>query len=149
MAPDSRRLEQCVETAAALSMAVACAFAVGALLAADGLGQRAAPASIITAAIMFFVTRELLGRVEPRAEFRLPAFAQTPLPAHHGADELLLTDCWTPQEELLLDDVLEQPSADSRVVRLFEPGARVPTTAAPDASERLRQALQDLRRSLR
>ena len=149
MALDSRRLEQWVETAAALSMAAACAFAVAALRAADGLGHGAAPAALLTGAIMFFVTRELLGRVEPRTELWLPAFAPAPLPADHGVDELLLTDRWTVRDELLLDDVLEQPAPDSRVVRLFERGARPPATAAPDASETLRQALQDLRRSLR
>jgi hypothetical protein len=149
MTPDSRRLEQRVETAAALSMAGACAFAVGALLVADGFGQSGAAASIATAGIMFFVTRELLDRVEPRAELRLPAFAQAAFPAEDGGDELLLTDRSTADNELLLDVVLEQPAADSRVVRLFERGAPTAATAAPDASETLRRALHDLRRSLR
>ena len=90
----SPRLEQWVETAAALSMAAACAFAVGALMAAEGLGRGAAAASIVTAPLMFFVTRRLLRRVEPRVELRLPAFAQAPFPADQGHDELLLTDRW-------------------------------------------------------
>lgn len=82
--------------------------------------------------------------------------------------ELILTDAdrLTSEGELVLEDVLAEPAADSRVVRLFDPAA-MPTpgqlhdridrhlsgsglpAASPDASQALHQALADLRRSLR
>jgi len=82
-------------------------------------------------------------------------------------DELILTDAdRLPEPELLLEDVLRELPDNSRVVRLFDPAA-MPTpgqlhtridrhlagsdssTASPDASQALHQALADLRRSLR
>lgn len=68
------------------------------------------------------------------------------------------------QDELVLDDILAALDADSRVVRLFEPGANSPPAqlkekighhlgsarpAGPvDDSQALHEALSDLRRSL-
>lgn len=82
-------------------------------------------------------------------------------------EELLLTEPYQPAEEpLVLDDILGEIEADSRVVRLFDPAA-MPTPAqlndriqrhlvrgappAPphDASQALHDALAELRRSLR
>jgi hypothetical protein len=89
-----------------------------------------------------------------------------------AADELLLTDSDrlhptkrdTP-DELVLEDILAELGPDSRVVRLFDPAA-MPTpgqlnarierhlgeesasTAPPDASQALYDALAELRRSL-
>lgn len=113
---------------------------------------------------------------------RIPADSRLPLPKFdlvhpafedHAEDEeieaLILTEediFALPADELLLDDVLEEPGSDSRVVRLFAPGqlptpgelkasidrhlhARGHPTAIPDASEALSEALDQLRRSLR
>jgi hypothetical protein len=88
--------------------------------------------------------------------------------------ELVLTDVdrLQPQEthgrdELVLDDILAELGPDSRVVRLFDPAAmptpgqlndRIarhiregasPSSAPPDASQALYDALSELRRSLR
>jgi hypothetical protein len=79
--------------------------------------------------------------------------------------ELILTDAdrLPAQEPLELDDILAELGSDSRVVRLFDP-AKMPTpgqlssridahqarsTAYPDASQQLSEALAELRRSLR
>jgi hypothetical protein len=82
------------------------------------------------------------------------------------ADELLLTQRYDPLEPLVLDDIVDQLSPDSRVVRLFDP-ASMPTPAqlksridehldgaapeppAPDAAQALHEALAELRRSIR
>ena len=86
-------------------------------------------------------------------------------------DELLLTERYeapaeSAEDALVLDDILDQLSPDSRVVRLFDPAA-MPTPAqlksridrhldgaepewqAPDASQALHEALAELRRSIR
>lgn len=87
--------------------------------------------------------------------------------------ELLLTDAdrvqpvvETAADELVLDDILARLGPQSRVVRLFDPlamptpgqlNARIeehlhgskPKPAAPDASQALYEALNELRRSLR
>jgi hypothetical protein len=89
------------------------------------------------------------------------------LTERYEADELLLTERYESAEDpLVLDDILDQLSPDSRVVRLFDPAA-MPTPAqlksridrhldgaapdgqAPDASQALHEALADLRRSIR
>ena len=70
-----------------------------------------------------------------------------------------------PLDELVLDAPMRVPSADSRVVRLFDPAAMPVTRSSPssrgdpindrpsvvsaDASQALRDALNELRRSLR
>jgi hypothetical protein len=82
-------------------------------------------------------------------------------------DELLLTERYEAAEEpLVLDDILEQLSPDSRVVRLFDPAAMptpaqlksridrhldgaTPEVQAPDASQALHEALAELRRAIR
>lgn len=107
-------------------------------------------------------------------QFNLPTFTQTPIETSDellltGADmiypELLLTDAdrLVAEEPLELDDILTELGPDSRVVRLFDPAA-MPTpgqlrsridahqarsTAYPDASQQLSEALAELRRSLR
>ena len=85
--------------------------------------------------------------------------------------ELLLTERYeapaeSAEDALVLDDILDQLSPDSRVVQLFDPAA-MPTPAqlksridrhldgaepewqAPDASQALHEALAELRRSIR
>jgi hypothetical protein len=111
--------------------------------------------------------------------FALPAF-ELPALDLEPWDELLLTELVelvlteadrltsqkSAEDELILDDILAKLGSDSRVVRLFEPGA-MPTpgqlnarieshlrqASAPpapaDASEALFEALTQLRRSLR
>jgi hypothetical protein len=86
-----------------------------------------------------------------------------------SVDELVLTDAdrfRQAVDELVLDDILAKLGPDSRVVRLFDPGAMptpgqlnarierhlhgTPSPAAPmDASQALYEALSELRRSLR
>ena len=104
-------------------------------------------------------------------EFERPSLP-APAPALGEAEfrpteELLLTERYEPAEEpLLLEDILGEIEADSRVVRLFDPAA-MPTPAqlndriqrhlvrgappAPphDASQALHDALAELRSSLR
>ncbi|WP_118857506.1 hypothetical protein [Sphingomonas mesophila] len=72
-------------------------------------------------------------------------------------DEELLLDVPVEQRmdelaELLLSDPLPAPAAGSRVVQLFAPGAghagAVPVGQSGDASDALRLALDELRRSL-
>ena len=88
------------------------------------------------------------------------------LTERYEAEELLLTERYESSEEpLVLDDILDQLSPDSRVVRLFDPAAMptpaqlksridrhidgAPVPEAPDASQALHEALAELRRAIR
>lgn len=155
--------------AAWLESVVDSAAAVG--YAALGLGSSFPGAAAIAAAAL--VAGMLgLSRVEPGLPtFALPAFNPTALPAAAADDELILSesdrlDRHEVADELVLDDVLAELENFSRVVRLFDRSA-MPTpgelqsridrhldgssAAAPpeDASQALREALSQLRRSLR
>lgn len=166
----TQRIELTADAVAAAAFAAASAYAgipAGPAVAAAG------------GAIAFVAAYGGLRAVRPNDPgFLLADFAVAPvevetLPeliltdADRLPDELILTDAdRVPEPELLLEDVLREPADDSRVVRLFDvsamltPGelhARIdrhlagsdPSTASPDASQALHQALADLRRSLR
>jgi hypothetical protein len=136
-----------------------------------------AGAAVATAA--FVGAHRALGRIADRPEFAVPGFAAEQLDFAEPEElpelllteraELLLTELagGPPEEDeaLLLEDRLEIPSDDSRVIRLFDPRL-LPTagelrerierhlqspseSAYPDATAELHQALADLRKSLR
>ena len=144
------------------------ALAIGTCLLWLGEAQ----AGVAAASVCGLATLALLRRVMPEPlRFRLPQFA---LPEPYAADEpLLLTDLAPPAEEvMLLEDRLDPPASDSRVVSLFAarplptPGelrqrieAHLTAPKAPrgveaaiplevDAAAALRHALGELRRSL-
>lgn len=158
----AERIEGVVDACAAALFALAagyCAFAFLATAAA------AAGAAMLTFFAMFAGLR--LVRI-PHAGFALGEFRVGEVPFVE-VDELVLTeaDRVRPHSgELMLDDALPRPAADSRVVRLFDrsvmPSAgqvqagidrhlaeNRPPNASPDASQSLQQALAELRRSLR
>lgn len=139
MAWGNRQVEQAAVITAAVAMAGAGAFAVHAVVGAA--------AALLTGPAVLLVVAGLLVRIDA-APHALPQFELEPMSAFEGAAELLLTETVAPDEqELLLDDALEEPAADARVVRLFDVQPKL--AASPDASDALRQALSDLRRSLR
>lgn len=153
MARGSHLAERAVFAAASAALAGACAFAVanGAAVAGAAPATAAAVATVLAAAV-FFVAMAVLKQVAESEPLALPSFETI---AIEPRDELLLTDAWlsgSAEDEgdaLLLDDVLEPASSDARVIRLFDPQAMPPASAPPDASDALRQALIELRRSLR
>jgi len=140
----------------------------------------ASPVAGLAAATAAFVgVHRALGRIAEPSTLMLPEFAVEELAFAEPEDwpellltersELLLTEVvGTPADEddaLLLEDRLEAPSVDSRVIRLFDPRL-MPTAgelherieqhlqnanavAYPDATSELHQALADLRKSLR
>jgi len=158
----AQRIEWMCDLVAAALFAAAAGYVLRTLTGSDAL----AASGLALAGIACL---RILRSVEPQKELapfepfdvRL-LFAQ--------ADELLLTDAERLREvdpdELLLDDVLERPAPDSRVVRLFDRSA-MPTPGElvtridrhlvgqalpnrrPDASQDLIEALAELRRSLR
>jgi len=162
--------EGAVDAAAASSLAAALAFVAFRL--APGAFAPASAAAV--AAFAFVLCRKALARVGAgRERYSVPVFDIRDFePFEAGAlDELLLTeaDRLQPdanQDALVLDDILADIAADSRVVQLFDPTAMptpgqlqarvdrhldggTPRPASPDASEALFAALADLRRSLR
>jgi hypothetical protein len=182
------RIEKTVDRAAAAAFALACAFAAHVWFAAlEGpfLFAKTAAAGVFA----YLLCVRALGAVQPRSRrLPVPVFdvpeidAEEPdellltvryeadellLTERYEADELLLTDRYESAEEpLVLDDILEQLSPDSRVVRLFDPAAMptpaqlksridrhldgaAPEVQAPDASQALHEALAELRRSIR
>ena len=136
-----------------------------------------AGAAVATAA--FVGAHRALGRIGDSPSLPLPDFAVEELafPEPGELPELLLTErtellltevaeALTDEEDaLLLEDRLEAPPQDSRVIRLFDPRLlptagelherierhlQSPSEAAyPDATAELHQALAELRKSLR
>jgi hypothetical protein len=139
----------------------------------------------IAAVMAFLLCARSLATVEPESgRFDVPVFGLAEIECSDAdellltnadqipVDELLLTDADRLRavgshaaDELVLDDVLGELGADSRVVRLFDRAA-MPTPAQldarieqhpgglsppppPDASQALYDALAELRRSLR
>ena len=141
-----RRLEKLADTGASACLGGASAFAANAVLD-PVLGQPlAAACAAATAGLAYWLSRSLLGAIAKPVRASVVA---------------------APLAELWLDEVLvpepPAPADDSRVVRLFDPSAMpresiangsrganaMSTGATPDASEALRDALNQLRRSLR
>lgn len=147
-----------LDAGAAAIFGGACAFAAHAFAESVAVAVAAGGAA---AALSFAA----LQRIASPAQFALTRFEAT----GWEMDELLLTldDRLlepTAADELLLEDLLERPDADSRVVQLFdcrmptagELQARIerhlrsgsPAPVVPDASAELQEALASLRRSL-
>ena len=172
---DRGRLDWVVEVAGASAPALATAFAAAKFAPVYGW---AVPIAALVAGGGAFIVAWVALRVvplEPRRH-RLPAFGGVVLDEEllldqPVADILLLDQPLVDREaqsvaELLLDDPLAAPAADSRVVQLFADG-RMPNAGqlrdridqhlvdsgksvpAADASDALSDALAELRRSLR
>jgi hypothetical protein len=182
------RFEKAVDRAAATAFALACAYAAYAWFAAvpgPFLFAKTAAAAVFA----YLLSVRALRNVQPRSrKLPVPMFDvreiapddrdELLLTDRYEADELLLTDRYEPdelllteryeaaEEPLVLDDILEQLSPDSRVVRLFDPAAMptpaqlksridrhldgaTPEVQAPDASQALHEALAELRRAIR
>ena len=160
----AQRVEGIASLAAAAILAAAVGFAAGrltpSLVAVGG-----------AAASTLFITLLALRSIEPGdREFPVAQFAPAEL-AFEELDELLLTEADrlespAADDVLVLEDVLDTPGEDSRVVRLFDASAmptpgqlkdridrhlRQPQQGAglPDASAALHEALAELRLSLK
>jgi hypothetical protein len=165
-------LGRAIDTASAALFAAAGGYSV--LLATSSMAGAAAAA---TAA--FVGARLALGRIDDSPRYRLPDFQVGEVEAEASAEpaelllteltELLLTEAMIApvgaDDELLLEDRLENPDDNSRVIRLFDPrtlpsagdlyqrierhGHDRQSAAFPDATAELHRALADLRRALR
>lgn len=143
-----RSASRIVNLAAATALAAASALAIGAALVAAGLGRGALEASIAVCGTMFVAAHALLERIAAADRFRLAGFSLAPIAVDTG--DLLLTERYPAQlSELLLENVLSPPSPESRVVWLFTDAPAPAQRPPPDASAALRNALTELRRSLR
>ena len=172
---DRGRLDWAVEVAGALAPALAAAFAAAKF--APAYGWAVPIAGLVAGGGALTVAWVALRMVPPEPRrLRLPAFGGVLLDEEllldqPVADILLLDQPLVEREaqtlaELLLDDPLAAPAADSRVVQLFADG-RMPNAGqlmtridqhladsgkavpAADASDALSDALAELRRSLR
>jgi hypothetical protein len=158
----AERIEGVVDAGAAALFALAAGYTAFAFIAT-------AEATAGSAMLAFFAIFAGLRLVRaPHPGFALGEFTLGEVPVEEAA-ELILTEAdllRPPAAELVLDDALPQPAADSRVVQLFDrtampaPGglqSRIdchfrnasPPNSSPDASQSLQQALAELRRSLR
>ncbi|HEX3423511.1 MAG TPA: hypothetical protein VHS33_08955 [Sphingomicrobium sp.] len=177
------RIEKTVDRTASALFALACGYAANFWFAGELAWPVAGAATAAAAAFAYLLSVRMLDFVQPLAP-RLPvpifdvrdvepmesAGLMTPQETENrDPAELLLTDRFEPSPEdepLLLDDVLEEPGSNSRVVRLFDPST-MPTAAGrkpridghfenavteaqtQDAARALHEALAELRRSLR
>jgi hypothetical protein len=162
------RFERNVDRAASALFAMAAAYAAFQWLAPQSRPAMLVAVAIATAALAYLLSFGLLNAVQAEAAaLCVPPFDVGEIEAVQ-APELLLTDRYEPaalshkEEPLLLDDILQELGADSRVVRLFDPAAmptpgqlnerierRLVGGAPEDASQALHDALAELRRSLR
>ena len=162
------RIEKNVDRAASALFATATAYAAFAWL-----GPQARPSMLIAvavgiAAVAYLLSFRILNAVQPETpRLHVPVFDVRQIDSLEPT-ELLLTERYEPlaavteDDPLVLDDILEELGADSRVVRLFDPAA-MPTPGQlnarierhlvrdipQDASQALHDALAELRRSLR
>lgn len=166
-----------VEVAGAVAPAVAAGFAAAGLAPLGGWPT--GTAMLVAAGCVFAAAFAAMRAVAPeQRRFALPHFVAAALPddelllgSCEEASELLLDQPLVEAETaavatLLLDDPLPDPDPDSRVVKLFA-DAPMPTAAqlqqridrhlaegarprgCDDASDRLSEALAELRQSLR
>jgi hypothetical protein len=165
------RLEASVDRGASAMFAGACAYAAYLWLATRVVPGALVAETVGAGAFSYVLSICMLGAVQPQAR-RLPVsvFDVRDIDMAEPS-ELLLTEPSAPplerpvSEPLLLDDVLSELAPDSRVVRLFDPGA-MPTAGElksridrhldgrsadhpGDAVQALHDALAELRRSLR
>ena len=145
------RIEGGVDAAAAAVYAAATGLVLHLLNASNGY---IAAGTAVAFAGCLYGLRSIEPDYVPNA---LPAFdARSFEPI--DLDELLLTDFVRPgqasEDALVLDDVLAEPTPDSRVVQLFDRDSmpapdQAADGSAPDAAQALHEALAQLRRSLR
>jgi hypothetical protein len=161
-------IEAAVDCCAAAIFATAVAFAT--LVVGQSLASGPQPAALAAAAGLaaFIGCSTLLRNVRAEVKsFAIGSFDIVPFDFPPAPDELVLSKSdRLRDDELVLDDILTELGPDSRVVRLFDPAAmpspgelrdridhhlrqRPGTSAAPDESEALFEALAELRRSLR
>jgi hypothetical protein len=166
------RVEKNVDRAAAAALAVACGYAVYTWFT----GRVAQPTLILEsgAAVLLslLIGVRALTAVQPQPRrLRVPIFDVREV-GPIEEPELLLTEVFhrepaaESEDTLILDDILARLSADSRVVRLFDPAA-MPTAGelksridrhlddeasaaqTSDATQALHDALAELRRAVR
>lgn len=165
------KIESGVERTAASLFAAACGYAAYRWLSPH-VPQPALGAEIGgAAALAYLCAIRALRTITPTVqELPVPIFDLREYEIVDQPPELLLTERYqapveTAQEPLELDDVLAEIDPDSRVVRLFDPGAvsnpgqlkervdrhlrRRSATPQDDATEALHEALAELRRSIR
>lgn len=167
------RVEAAIEHGAAAVLAGGVFWVLFALGRVEFAGPGGTVFAAVGGVLAYLLTFRALRRIASGSGFKVPEFAPADF-IFVEMDELLLTQADQLQvqpvaapDELLLDDILTELGADSRVVRLFDPAA-MPTPAqldariqtrfrdgspqapAPaDASQALYEALSELRRSLR
>jgi hypothetical protein len=186
--PRQERIEAAVDHLAAAALGGAVAYALFRLLGGRLALAQLAGAAAIGGVLTYLVMVRMLQSVQAnRQSFDFPVFRMADLELAE-ADELLLTEQVellltdqvelvltdadrlkprrTPEEELVLNDILAKLEPDSRVVRLFDPAATptpgqlqsridrylsegTPGSPGLDASAALYEALAELRRSLR
>lgn len=158
------RIERNVDRASAALFAGACAYAAYAWFAPQAAQPMLVAETGAVAALAYLLCVRALGAIQPKPR-KLPMqiFDVRQIDPHDPPDMLPAA---TEPEPLVLDDILGELGPDSRVVRLFDPAAMptpgqlndrierhlgrdVPPIAPPDASQALRDALAELRRSLR
>lgn len=166
----AKRIEKNVDRAAAAALAASAGFAAFALLQALLAEPVLGAVTGGVGAIIYLFGVRALRAVGPRERFRVAVFDVSQIEPM-DPPELLLTDRYEPvadiaQDPLVLDDILAELGPDSRVVRLFDPAAMptpgqlddhiqrhlvsaAPAATPPDASQVLREALAELRQSLR
>ena len=130
-----------IETAADIAAAAVLAVSVGFAAGAAEVGAAATIAAAVGAAFTAFAV--LRNVAVGDLIYDLPAF-----------EPVLLETAQEVVDELVLDDRLGTVGPDARVVRLFDPSLESGAVARssfshPDASQALREALAELRRSLR
>ena len=162
-------IEENVDRAASALFAAAAGYAAYAALAGHNAQLLSAIEAASAAALAYWLCLRALGAVQPeKRRLPVPVFDVRQI-EEAEPPELLLTDTWdeppAAEEPLVLDDILAELGPDSRVVRLFDASA-MPTpgqfsaridrhlaggssaASAEDASQALRDALAELRRSL-
>ncbi len=173
------RFDGLVEVAGASALAASVGFAAFRLAPLFDAAPSAAMTGTALAGFALSFAAIRMVAPEPRP-YAIAEFAIEPIDPldellleHRFEEPLLLEDLYQePDQALLLEDMIEAPTPDSRVVRLFttdamptpgqlkaridrhlagEPGPAIEPVRAPlpDASDALYAALADLKRSLR
>ncbi|MFL6736336.1 MAG: hypothetical protein ACJ8F4_04675 [Sphingomonas sp.] len=170
-AGSAARLEKNVDRLASTLFAAACGYSVYSLVGALVPLPTLMIESAGGAALALLLSGRILNGVQPQPRrLPVPIFDVRELEPIEE-EELLLTEVFEPQRgtekeaTLILDDILAELGADSRVVRLFDPAA-MPTAGelksrierhlddeasaaqAADATQALHDALDELRRAI-
>jgi len=176
------RIEKTVDRSASAVFGLACGYATSLWFVGELAKPMLGAATLAATAFAYFLSVRALGAVHPQLpRLKVPifdvrdveplGFAEANEVQEPDRVELLLTGALEPaqaadEEPLLLDDVLAELGANSRVVRLFDPsamptagelkariddhlGSEISAAQSHDATKALHDALADLRRSLR